>query len=212
MTAPKRRPSAVRAAIELVKCYRELDRRGGHLVEEVVGRTTFRELTAYPRKRATDPRRHFEWYFHAHHRGELGHFHTFVNRRGIPPSLRPLIEGEKTYAHLVAIGVDDRGFPVRLDIPNRWATSETWYAADDLSVMLDRFDVRGASGPPLVNRWLHAVLCLFRPEIDEALRERDRIVRDVLRRQPRARPTERRSVPLLHVRRLDLHAALARAT
>ena len=44
-------------------------------------------------------------------------------------------------SHLVAIAVNSRGEPIRLFTTNRWVTGETWYHADDIIGMLDRFAI-----------------------------------------------------------------------
>jgi hypothetical protein len=80
--------------------------------------------------------------------------------------------------HLVALAVDQRGAPIRLFTTNRWVTGETWYRADDVIRMLDRFRVRGAQSSAILNRWLGALVRVFQPEIAQLLRGRDKAILD----------------------------------
>jgi hypothetical protein len=79
-------------------------------------------------------------------------------------------------SHLLAIGVDLQGKPVRLFTTNRWVTGETWYPAGDVVRMLDRFRVADVGPSETLNQWLGAMLGLFRPQISELLRLRDQTV------------------------------------
>ena len=126
-------------------------------------------------------------------RVEHGHFHLFLRGGGMPAGITPLLLPEFTVAnapaprqsaplkrggsdevcHLVALAVDRRGEPIRLFTTNRWVTGETWYRADDVIAMLERFRVRGDHPSALLNRWVGALVQLFQPEIARLLRERD---------------------------------------
>ncbi len=78
--------------------------------------------------------------------------------------------------HLVALAVDPTGEPLRLFTTNRWVTGETWYRADDVIGMLERFRVRSDRPSALLNRWIGALVGLFQPEIAALLRDRDRAI------------------------------------
>jgi hypothetical protein len=127
---------------------------------------------------------------------EHGHFHLFLRGEAMPAGITPLLLPELAVAnapaprqsaplklgrggaicHLVALAVDRNGEPVRLFTTNRWVTGETWYRADDLALMLDRFRVRGDHPSALLNRWVGALVGLFQPEIIALLRERDKAI------------------------------------
>jgi hypothetical protein len=127
---------------------------------------------------------------------EHGHFHLFLRGEGIQAGITPLLLPELAVAnapaprqsaplkrgksdevcHLVALAVDRRGEPIRLFTTNRWVTGETWYRADDVIRMLDRFRVRGNQPSAILNRWLGALVELFQPEIAQLLRERDKAI------------------------------------
>jgi hypothetical protein len=127
---------------------------------------------------------------------EHGHFHLFLRGEGVPAGITPLLLPELAVAnapaprqsaplkrggsdevcHLVALAVDRCGDPIRLFTTNRWVTGETWYRADDVILMLDRFRVAGNHPSALLNRWIGALVHLFQPEIAALLRERDKAI------------------------------------
>ncbi|MGC2411614.1 MAG: hypothetical protein WA459_02815 [Stellaceae bacterium] len=127
---------------------------------------------------------------------EHGHFHLFLRGEGIPAGITPLLLPELAVAnapappqsaplklgrsdevcHLVALAVDSRGEPLRLFTTNRWVTGETWYRAEDVIRMLERFRVRCQHPSALLNRWIGALVGLFQPEIGKLLRARDQAI------------------------------------
>jgi hypothetical protein len=166
------------------------------------------EWRHYPAGEVYDPHSHAQYFYHAHPAaqraaGEHGHFHTFLRAEGMPAGAAPLVLPETALAgapsppqaaplrhgmrdevsHLVAVALDERGEPVRLFTTNRWVTGETWYRAEDVIGMLDRFTLGEEAGPALVNRWLAALVALFRPQVEALLRLRDRTVMDWRRRR-----------------------------
>jgi hypothetical protein len=74
--------------------------------------------------------------------------------------------------------------PERLFTTNRWVTAETWYGASDVIAMLDGFAIQSDKRSPLLNRWLAAMMILFRPQIEQLLIERDRAVEQWRSRHP----------------------------
>lgn len=135
--------------------------------------------------------------------GEAGHFHLFLRPEGMPRGISPLLLPELAVAnapaapqaaplkrsardevcHLVAIAVDQAGEPVRLFTTNRWVTGETWYSASDVIRMLDRFQLDRDASCAVLDRWLGAVVQLFRPEIAVLLRQRDEAITGWRRRR-----------------------------
>ncbi len=174
------------AGAEIRECYRVLGKAGLNVVGEVLrGHGQFVELDHYPPDDVFDDETASQYYYHAHRAGEHGHFHTFLRARGMPPNVAPLDypqasepwpHGADALAHLTAISMDAYGFPTALFATNRWVTDESWYRADDVIGMLDRFviDHAGPSWP--VNRWISAMLRLFRPHIVALLRHRDAVI------------------------------------
>jgi hypothetical protein len=159
----------------------------------------------YPEGEVYDPGSHAQYFYHRHSaptrtrqaaRMEHGHFHLFLRGEGMPAGITPLVAPELAVAnapaprqsaplklgsrdevcHLVALAVDLDGEPLRLFTTNRWVTGETWYRADDVIRMLDRFRLRTERPSALLNRWLGALVGLFQPEIATLLKDRDQAI------------------------------------
>jgi hypothetical protein len=192
----------------LRECRRELAERGSTVLQEVAGGAgAIPEWLRYPEGEAYDPATHAQYFFHRHPpapRGralepaEHGHFHLFLRAEGMPAGVAPLVVPELAIAnatvspqsaplkrgardevaHLIAVAIDARGEPVRFFTTNRWVTGETWYGADDMIRMLDRFELRTGAPSTLLNPWLTSLVRLFRPEIAVLLRQRDKAVRE----------------------------------
>lgn len=184
---PRARLEAMRAAgAEVLECQRVLDKAGLDLVSEVLrGQGTFYELEHYPSDDVFDRYTHAQYYYHAH-RGaaEHGHFHTFLRAPGMPESVAPVPytgeeiwpSGDESISHLIAISMDAFGRPISLFAVNRWVSAEAWYPAEDVIRMLDRFAIDHAFPSWPVNRWIGAMLRLFRPQIEVLVRHRDTVV------------------------------------
>lgn len=91
--------------------------------------------------------------------------------------------------------MDAHGAPTHLFTTDRWVTGETFFAAADAIRMLDRFAIDHADPSWPTNRWLTAMVRLFRPQIAQLLRERDATI---LRRSAETEddPLEDRSVEI----------------
>jgi hypothetical protein len=188
------------AALVINDCRRELAARQRNVVTEVMaGETAISEWRHYPEGEAYDPKSHAQYFYHSHPAlerppPEHGHFHTFLRAEGMPTGVAPLLLPEIAVAdvgalppqaaplkrgtkeevsHLVAIAVDARGEPIRLFTTNRWVTGETWYRADDVIRMLERFAVNQPEPAATLNLWVGAIHRQFRPQIAALLRARD---------------------------------------
>ena len=193
------------AAATVRECRAAFAAGGSSAVCQMVGGGEAAPWRHYPEGEVYDPTSHAQYFFH-HHPGrpgehtpaEIGHFHLFLRGEAVPAGIAPLLLPDATVAnaplpgqsaplkrggcdevcHLVAIAVDHDGEPVRLFTTNRWVTGETWYAAEDMIRMLDRFRVAGDQPPALVGRWLTALIRLFQDDIASLLLARDRTVRE----------------------------------
>ncbi|WP_417615352.1 DUF6969 family protein [Oceanisphaera sp.] len=176
------------AGRQIRECYRVMTKGGVNIVGEVLkGQGTFFEMTHYPLDDVFDKDSHSQYYYHAHRGGgvEHGHFHTFLRGSGIPAQLKmldypqasePWPKGEQAIAHLVAISMDAWGYPTELFACNRWVTDESWYPAEAVISMLDRFVIDHANPSWPVNIWLSNMLVLFRPHIEALLKHRDAVI------------------------------------
>ena len=156
------------AGHELIRAERALSRLGFNVVARLLrDEGTFYEWDHYPAGDVYDPVSGAQYFYHAHgaaarQAGEHGHFHCFLRR-----SETALLH------HLVAVAMDDRGRPARLFTVNRWVTEDSWIDAASAIRLLDRFHLDLPNPSRWVNRWLQALLLLFRPEIEALLRRRD---------------------------------------
>jgi hypothetical protein len=178
------------AGREVLNIHRILSKTGDNVVGELLrGHETFYEWDHYPKGDVYDGETHSQYYYHAHpfaerFEEEHGHFHTFLRPKGMPPGVRPAdVPGAEmpkdpndALSHLIAIAMDKTGIPFRLFSVNRWVTGEVWYTASDVAVLLDYFKIDHAQPSWPVNRWITAMIRLFKPQIVELLEARDRMV------------------------------------
>jgi hypothetical protein len=224
----------VAAAAVIDECRAELSRHGSTIVRETVGAAaSIPEWQRYPEGEVYDASSHAQYFYHRHPTGdrqqrEHGHFHLFLRADGMPtgatplllpevavanvsvaPQAAPLKHGERDeVCHLAAIAIDAGGEPVRLFTTNRWVTGETWYRAEDAIAMLDRFALATEHPSAVLNRWIVAMLRLFRPHIAKLLRDRDNEVM-VWRRRRRAHVFDDRRLEITSSLDIDLDARLA---
>ena len=186
------------AGNEAIECQRVLAKSGDNIVSEILrGQGTFYEWTHYPKGDVYDFVSHAQYYYHAHPKaerpGEHGHFHTFLRAGGMPkdaspaivPGSGPAADTDEVLTHLVAVSMDDHGQPIQLFTTNRWVTAEVWYPAREVIAMLDRFVIDLARPSWPVNRWITALVRLFRPQIELLLLDRDRVIAEWRRRHPK---------------------------
>lgn len=179
------------AAREIARCTRALAKTGDTVLGEVL-RDAVQPLEPWrhhPPADVYDSEYHAQFYFHAHPESELvgeevGHFHTFMRPLGMPdgvapaplPDLQPDPDGNSALSHLIGISIDRMGCVTRLFTTNRWVTGETWYPAADVVRMLEGFQIDHARPSWPLNRWITALVRLYRDEILELLHERDAVV------------------------------------
>ena len=192
---------------DIQECYRVLAKTGANTVGEILeGQGEFREWDHYPKGDVFDKETHSQYYYHAH-RGawnEHGHFHVFMRHGGMPNDVYPVSNngdeewpsGEDAICHLVAISIDEYGFPKRLFTTNRWVTGETWYAADDATAMLERFQIDHAWPSWPTNRWISGIVQLFSPQIADLLAVRDQVVNNWAENHPGADVYEDRDLEI----------------
>ena len=198
--------SMATAGAEVMECLMVLAKTGGNVVAEALrGQGTFYEFNHYPANDVYDPETHSQYYYHSHREGEHGHFHTYLRPKGMPSWIKPapvpdftMPEDENdALSHIVAISMDSSGLPIKLFTTNRWICAETWYRAEDVSAMIDLFAVTHAQPSWPMNRWVTAMLKLFKPQISELLFERDDTVAAWQKRHPRRNVYEDRELDII---------------
>ncbi len=184
----------VEAAREVQTCERVLAKTGDTVLTQLMNADDRPAIWRhYPAGDVYDPVYHAQYYYHLHPEterlnGEHGHFHTFLRPFGMPEGVRPTrIDGEpmpmvaddnEALSHLIAIATTRSGRATRLFTTNRWVTGETWYSAADVARMLDSFVMDVARPCWAANRWITALMRLFRPQILALLHARDHVVAD----------------------------------
>jgi len=177
------------AGDEILECYRVLRKTDDNIVGQVLaGQGTFYEYDHYPEGDVFDRETNAQYYYHSHRgsENEHGHFHTFMRRKGIPAGMEPIPYageaerplGDDAICHLIAISMDPYGFPIALFTTNRWVTDESWFTASDVSRLLDRFTIDHTYPCWAVNRWISAMMVLFKPQIIQLVHERDKALAD----------------------------------
>jgi hypothetical protein len=126
------------------------------------------ELEHYPDDDVQQGQSQFFYHWHAD-RGdvEIGHFHTFLR----------LEKNEAT--HVIAIAMSDESTPISLFCTNLWVTEEHMMPASVLAEQLHLFEITHAAPSWPVNRWVTAMLTLFRPQVSFLLHHRDERLNEV---------------------------------
>lgn len=138
----------------------------------------------YPKKDARDRDTRSRWYYHVHAPGdrdadEHGHFHLFLHRTQLPEGSVPTVmppEGEDAKAHvthIAGLSINHQGIPRAWFVTNRFITNEFLYPADVMIAHLPDYMVDNTQEDSLVNRFVTAMVALYRDEIAELLRLRD---------------------------------------
>ena len=206
------------AGHEVLEIHRILAKTGDNVVGELLRENgTFYEWDHYPPGDVYDRETHSQYYYHAHPFDERldkehGHFHTFLRPKGMPRGIKAAkIPGATLpkdpndhLSHLIAVTMDSSGLPFGLFTTNRWVTGEVWYKADDVIAMLDNFDIDHARPSWPVNRWVGALLRLFRPQVRELIRARDRFVQDYARENLSDEVFEDRTLEITSMMRIDV--------
>lgn len=207
------------AAAEVEECERVLRKARLNVVGEILkGQGQFVRMTHFPAGDVYDAETRSQYYYHAHRDGEHGHFHCFLRAGGMPEGLVPVADpvakgwpaGDDAIAHLVAISMDRFGAPTRLFTTNRWVTAETWYPAAGVIAMLNRFCMDHAWPSWPANRWLTAMIRLFRPQIEALLLARDQVFADHAVRNPDRDAWEDRELETLSETAIDIPAHVER--
>lgn len=161
----------LQAAREALFCETVLAKTGDNvLLDTLRGAPSIEAWSHYPPGDVYDRESGAQWYYHCHSpatdAAEHGHFHCFVRPAG----------NDGPVHHLVAVGVDPYGKLIRLFTVNHWVVGDNWLEAEPTIALLERFDAEVARPSYLVNRWLTAVLRLYRDDIADLIRKRDDVL------------------------------------
>ncbi len=197
------------AGREVAVCEEVLTKTGDTVVGELLRGQPFFEWDHYPAGEVFDPETGALYYYHSHPQSERdprehGHFHAFLKAPELSGEIRPLpvpatepSAGHDGFAHLLAIAMDGQSQPVRLFTTNRWVTGESWHRAKDVLALAHRFAIRHARPSWPANRWITAMLALFRPQLVWLAEERDRALAAWAKGHPGDDATEDRRIESL---------------
>lgn len=174
----------IEAAHVVVETITQMAAEGRPLMVRVLGAADIHWWEHYPDDDARDEITHSRWYYHVHAPGdrdpeEHGHFHLFLHRTQLETGVQPIAqpaEGEDALAfvtHIAGLSIDHQGIPISWFATNRWVTDEFMYAAPVMVAHLDRYNVDRTAEDETVNRFLTAMVALYRNEIADMLQERD---------------------------------------
>ncbi|MDJ0949396.1 MAG: hypothetical protein QNJ94_10785 [Alphaproteobacteria bacterium] len=213
------------AGREVIECHRVLAKTGDNIVGELLRDVdNFFEWNHYPEGDVYDNTSHSQYYYHAHppdeRPGEHGHFHTFLRPKGMPKGIRAARVSDykkpkdpaDALSHLVAISMDDKGFPISMFTVNRWVTADYWYKAEDVIKFIDLFEIDLAHPSWPVNRWLTGMMRLFRPQIVELLLARDRTIEDWRKKHPKRNPYKDHDIEVLSEAEVSIDDQMAQIT
>ena len=174
----------VEAAHTVIETITQMAQEQKPLMLRVVPEEGAKFWTHYPIKDARDKFCKSRWYYHVHAPGsrdedEHGHFHLFLHRSQLPDGLEPKVwppQGEDAKAHvthLIGLSINTVGIPRAWFSVNRFVTNEFLFPADTMIDHLPDFNVDHTAEDDLVNRFVTAMVALYREEIAQLLRERD---------------------------------------
>ncbi|AWW75188.1 hypothetical protein CD351_12190 [Erythrobacter sp. KY5] len=185
ISAPPSRPlTTVEAAHVVIETITQMAQEQKPLMLRVVPEEGANFWKHYPIKDARDKYCKSRWYYHVHAPGgrdtdEHGHFHLFLHRTQLPEGLEPKVwppQGEDCKAHVthvIGLSIDTNGIPRAWFTVNRFVTNEFLFPADVMIEHLPDFNTDHTPEDDLVNRFVTAMVALYREEIAQLLRERD---------------------------------------
>ncbi|MAY19665.1 MAG: hypothetical protein CL955_03500 [Erythrobacteraceae bacterium] len=183
-STPSQPMTPVQAAHTVIETITQMAQEQRPLMLRVVPQDEVNFWKHYPPKDARDKFCRSRWYYHVHAAGsrdedEHGHFHLFLHRTQLPEGLEPKVwppqrEDAKAHVtHLVGLSIDKVGIPRAWFTVNRFVTNEFLFPADVMIDHLADFNVDHTAEDDCVNRFVTAMVALYREEIAQLLRERD---------------------------------------
>jgi hypothetical protein len=166
--------SLTEAQENLLAVHMHYAQRGQNLAgAALMGAKSFVSWVHYPLSDVKDIQHRSRFYYHAHDAqdmvtGEHGHFHVFVD-----PQNR--LDGQGLL-HVVGISLNGFGEPIRLFTTNQWVTGEAFQPANQMSEWVDKFCIQTKGRLAPLGRWLTALVALYKQEIVQLLKERDRVL------------------------------------
>lgn len=146
----------------------------------------FERMSHYPQGDRIDHSTGAQYFYHCHRENyestEHGHFHCFLRYQHIPKSIKPARIADwdrymdNPMTHIIAIGMNQYGHPIRLFTVNRWVTSEIWYHSEYSHRLIRRYKMtlNDHSYWQVLDRWVEGIIHLFKPQILWLHQQRDK--------------------------------------
>ncbi|MDE2428869.1 MAG: hypothetical protein KGM99_09085 [Burkholderiales bacterium] len=218
---PQQISSMQSAAEALLACYAELAADKSHLLSEILHDSVPRQWAHYPDDDVIDRTNGYQFFYHSHSpedrdaTGEHGHFHVFARQdvhgdaidTDTEQDFLMQLNGEQpahaNTIHLLCVALDAKGVPTALFTVNRWVTGDHLLSAATTLRLLFSFSVH-TQHELRINKWLTALLALFRPQIEQLLMERDKALRKLAEKRRKSDLLEDESVELLSSIPIDI--------
>lgn len=147
----------------------------------------YQRMTHYPQGDRIDSLSGAQYFYHCHRENfastEHGHFHCFQRYQHIPKTIKPRAladwdrYSDNPMTHIIAIGMNQMGQPIRLFTVNRWVTSEIWYDAQNMCKIIKNYHLNLApSRWTVLDRWVEGIIHLFTPQITWLHQQRDQYI------------------------------------
>ena len=167
---------------------RSLQKEGSTVVLKVMNGKKYKRdpLVHYPFDGGVlDEETGYRVFFHAHRKKEYGHFHTFHEKPN----------GD--LVHLVMVSMDKKGYPIKLSTVNRWVTGDVFVKGDELKKHFLNFKMNDTLFPDKrIGAFVWELFKEFETEILQLIEERDKAIRDYVRKNTRD-PFKDREVEIL---------------
>lgn len=179
------------AAVTVVDCIVKMAEEQRPLMLRVLPEGDVHWWAHYPDDDARDSNTRSRWFYHIHAPGdrdpsEHGHFHLFLHRTQLNDEEVPLAvpeAGEDAAAfviHIAGLSINHQGVPTGWFATNRWVTDEFMYPAATVIAYLPHYNVDATAEDATVNRFLTAMVTLYREELAEMLQARDQRLQELV--------------------------------
>lgn len=209
----------IEAAHVVIDAITQMAAEGRPLMQRILPEADVHWWEHYPDDDARDEHTRSRWYYHVHAPGnrdpaEHGHFHLFLHRTQMEDGASPIAQpakGEEALAfvtHIAGLSIDHQGVPMHWFATNRWVTDEFMYPAPVMIAHLDKYDVDHTAEDKTVNRFLTAMVALYREDIADMLNERDRRLAELASTSTAPEEIFEAGNDILAIRPIDLDAKI----
>lgn len=204
-------------ALQVLEAQQTLMAEGRHLLHYTLNdKMQYEHMVHYPQGDRIDFMTGAQYFYHCHRENfattEHGHFHCFMRYKAISKRVKPsdyymnLSGKDCIMTHLIAIGMNQLGQPIRLFTVNQWVTAEVWYEAPHMQNFLKKYKMTLTDSPywQVLDKWIEGMLHLFSPQINWLLKARDESLAQALHDDPHSNPLTNKNLEELSELQIDL--------